>query len=277
MSISILDESRRPIGIFDSGIGGLTVVKEINKLLPNEKIIYFGDTARVPYGNKSRETVIDYSLQITYFLMKKKIKMLIVACNTASSVSLPTLRRHFHIPIIGVIEPGSKAAVRISINKEIGIIGTHGTVNSGSYAKTLRKLNKSIRLKQKACPLFVQLAEDGWTENHIAQLIADEYLKDILKNKIDTLILGCTHYPLLKKVIRRSVGNEITLIDSGIETARETKRILENKNLLNMHKLNPREHSVYYVSDFPHRFRELSKRFLGQELKYIHKIKLAGK
>ncbi len=170
-----IEESQRPIGVFDSGIGGLTVVKELNRLLPNEKIIYFGDTARVPYGNKSKETVIDYSLQIAYFLMKKKIKMLVVACNTASSVSLPTLKRHLHIPVLGVIEPGSKAAVTKSINSNIGVIGTLGTVNSNSYKKELKKINRKTKVYQLPCPLFVQLAEDGWHTNHIAQAGSDEY------------------------------------------------------------------------------------------------------
>src|SRR5262245_38113196 len=171
------DEASRPIGVFDSGVGGLTVVKELNRLLPNEKIIYFGDTARVPYGNKSKETVIDYSLQIAYFLMKKKIKMLVVACNTASSVSLPTLKRHLHIPVLGVIEPGSKSALAKTKKLNIGVIGTLGTVNSNSYKKALKKINSGVKVHQLPCPLFVQLAEDGWHNNHIAQAVADEYLK----------------------------------------------------------------------------------------------------
>lgn len=274
MIIRKKDESQRPIGVFDSGIGGLTVVKELNRLLPNEKIIYFGDTARVPYGNKSRETVIDYSLQIAYFLMKKKIKILIVACNTASSVSLPTLRRHFHIPIIGVIEPGAKAAIEYSASKEVGVIGTIGTVSSNSYKKALKRIANKVKVHSKACPLFVQLAEDGWTHNHIAKAVADEYLKNLKRHSIDTLILGCTHYPLMKKVIQESIGKKVKLVDSGIETAKESKRILEKKKLLNMHKLGEREHSIFYVSDFPHKFKELSERFLGKELRYIHKTKL---
>jgi glutamate racemase len=268
------DESERPIGVFDSGIGGLTVVKELSRLLPNERIIYFGDTARVPYGNKSKETVIHYSLQIAYFLLKKKIKLLVVACNSASSVSLPTLKRHFHIPIIGVIEPGAKSAISLTKNRMIGVIGTLGTVSSLSYKKALRKINRGVKIHQQACPLFVPLAEDGWNKTKIAQDISDEYLKKLAKTGIDSLILGCTHYPLLKSVIQNSVGKNVTLIDSGVETAKEVKRILEKNSLLNKHKQNERAHSVFYVSDFPHKFKEVSQRFLSKELKHVHKVKL---
>jgi len=268
------DESSRPIGVFDSGIGGLTVVKELSRLLPNEKIIYFGDTARVPYGNKSKETIIHYSLQIAYFLLKKKIKMLVVACNSASSVSLPTLKRHFHIPVIGVIEPGAKSAITSTSKNNIGVIGTLGTVSSLSYKKALKKISRNVKVHQQACPLFVPLAEDGWNKTKIAQDISDEYLKGFANKGIDSLILGCTHYPLLKDVIQNSVGKNVKLIDSGVETAKEVKRILEKRNLLNNHRQTDRNHSVYYVSDFPHKFKEVSQRFLSKELTHVHKVKL---
>lgn len=267
-------EALRPIGVFDSGIGGLTVVKELTKLLPNERIIYFGDTARVPYGNKSKETIIHYSLQIAYFLLKKKIKMLVVACNSASSVSLPTLSRHFHIPIIGVIEPGARAAIGTSGSKRIGVIGTLGTVTSNSYKKALKRIEPGVKVVQQPCSLFVPLAEDGWQNTNIAQDISNEYLKNFRGKGIDTLILGCTHYPILKNTIQKSVGNKVKLIDSGIETAREVKKILEKKELLNKSRPSPRSHSIFYVSDFPHKFREVSQRFLGKELNYVHKVKL---
>jgi len=266
------EESIRPIGVFDSGIGGLTVVKELNKLLPNEKIIYFGDTARVPYGNKSKETVVHYSLQIAYFLLKKKIKMLVVACNTASSVSLPTLKRHLHIPIIGVIEPGAKTASSISQTMKIGVIGTLGTVKSNSYKKALHRHNGKIQVTQHPCPLFVQLAEEGWHNNIIAQNVSDEYLKVFRGKKIDTLILGCTHYPLLKSVIQKSVGNKVDLIDSGRETAKEVKRILERRGLLNYHVNPNKSQSIFYVSDLPHKFKEISQRFLSKKLERVHKV-----
>ncbi|HRE10010.1 MAG TPA: glutamate racemase [Ignavibacteria bacterium] len=266
------DEASRPIGVFDSGVGGLTVVKELNRLLPNERIIYFGDTGRVPYGNKSKETIVHYSLQVAYFLMKKKIKMLVVACNTASSVSLPTLKRHFHIPVIGVIDPGARAAIENTKSNKVGVIGTLGTVRSNAYKKALRKIKSSVNVFQEPCPLFVHLAEDGWNRNKIAQMISDEYLKPMKARKVDTLILGCTHYPLLRDVIKTSVGNKVELIDSGRETAKEVQRILEKKDLLNHHKMNDKNHSVFYVSDFPHKFKEVSQRFLSKELKYVHKV-----
>ena len=266
------DEASRPIGVFDSGVGGLTVVKELNRLLPNEKIIYFGDTGRVPYGNKSKETIVHYSLQVAYFLMKKKIKMLVVACNTASSVSLPTLKRHFHIPILGVIEPGAKAAIDSTRSNKVGVIGTLGTVRSNAYKKALKKIKPSVNVFQDPCPLFVHLAEDGWNKNKIAKMVADEYLKPMKSKNVDTLILGCTHYPLLKEVIQSSVGKKVQLIDSGRETAKEVQKILEKKNLLNTRKMNEKNHSVFYVSDFPHKFKEVSQRFLSKELKYVHKV-----
>ena len=269
-----MSEKYQPIGVFDSGIGGLTVVKELSRLLPNERIVYFGDTARVPYGNKSRETIIHYSLQIAYFLLKKKIKMLVVACNSASSVSLPTLKRHFHIPIIGVIEPGAKEAIGSTNNKNIGVIGTLGTVSSNSYKKVLKKLNRNVNIYQQACSLFVPLAEDGWQNNKISKQISDEYLKNFKGKNIDILILGCTHYPILKNVIQSSIGNGVTLIDSGKETAKEVKRIMEKKGLLNERKLTEKNHSVFFVSDFPHKFKEVARRFLGRELTHVHKVKL---
>jgi glutamate racemase len=267
-------EASRPIGVFDSGIGGLTVVRELTRLLPNERIIYFGDTARVPYGNKSKETIIHYSLQISYFLLKKKIKMLVVACNSASSVSLPTLKKHFHIPVIGVIDPGARSAVQSSNNKNIGVIGTLGTVKSNSYKKALKKISPRVKVFQQPCSLFVPLAEDGWNRTKIAQDISDEYLKNLSGKRIDTLILGCTHYPLLKGVIQSSIGKNVALIDSGIETAKEVKKILEKRGLLNPFKPSGRNHSVFFVSDFPHKFEEVSRRFLGHELEHVHKVKL---
>jgi glutamate racemase len=266
--------AERPIGIFDSGIGGLTVVREINRLLPNEKVIYFGDTARVPYGNKSKETIIDYSLQIAYFLMRKKIKLLVAACNTVSSVSIPTLRRHLHIPIVGVIEPGAKCAANSSRNHVIGVIGTLATIASNSYRKAIKKFNSSARIFQKPCPLFVPLAEDGWHETRIAQSISDEYLGELRVKNIDTLILGCTHYPILKKVIKRTVGKKVELIDSGRETAREVKRLLEKYRLLNDNDISGKDNSIYYVSDFPYKFKEVSERFLARKLEKVHKVKL---
>jgi len=198
--------------------------------------------------------------------------MLVVACNTASSVSLPTLKRHFHIPVLGVIEPGAKAAIENTRSNKVGVIGTLGTVRSNAYKKALKKIKPSVNVTQDPCPLFVHLAEDGWNKNKIAKMVADEYLKPMKSKNVDTLILGCTHYPLLKDVIQSSVGKKVQLIDSGRETAKEVQKILEKKNLLNTRKMNEKNHSVFYVSDFPHKFKEVSQRFLSKELKYVHKV-----
>ncbi|MBV6478680.1 MAG: Glutamate racemase [Ignavibacteria bacterium] len=261
-----------PIGVFDSGIGGLTVAKSLFGILPNENIIYFGDTARLPYGTKSKETVIRYSVEIAKFLLDKNVKMIVVACNTASSVALPYLRKLSNVPVIGVIKPGSKAAVSATNNYRIGVIGTLGTVQSYAYKTQIHKFDRNIEVFSKACSLFVQLAEDGWTENKIAALIAKEYLSGFKDDKIDTLILGCTHYPVLKIIISKVLGRKIRLIDSGEETAKEVRRLLEQFHLVN-NKKNPGKHK-FYVTDFQKKFREISERFLGQPLHDVKKIKL---
>jgi glutamate racemase len=188
-----------PIGIFDSGIGGLTVVKKMLAMLPNEKIVYFGDTARVPYGSKSNSTIIEYANQDAKFLHNKKVKLIIAACNTASSVALDNLRDQFDIPIIGMIEPGSKYALSKTKNGKIGVIGTYSTISNEAYSRKLKQLNSEIEVFEKACPLFVPLAEEGWTDHKATELIAEEYLDELIKEEIDTLVLGCTHYPVLIK------------------------------------------------------------------------------
>jgi glutamate racemase len=263
---------RRPIGVFDSGIGGLTVARALFELLPNEDIIYLGDSARLPYGTKSKETVILYSIECMKFLLSKKVKMVVVACNTASSVAVPFLQKITKVPLIGVLIPGSEAAVRKSRNGKIGVIGTRGTINSQSYKKQIHKTDKSTKVFQQACSLFVQLAEDGWTENRIAELTAMEYLKDIRKSGIDTLILGCTHYPILKKTISKVVGKGIKLIDSGEETAKQVKDILTAGNLLNTGKKNG-EHR-FFVTDFPNNFHQIAERFLGKKIKNVKLAKI---
>lgn len=267
-----INSSRSPIGVFDSGIGGLTVARSLFEILPNENIIYFGDTARLPYGTKSKETVINYSVEITKFLLNKNVKMIVVACNTASSVALNYLRRLTAIPIIGVIKPGSKAAIAKTNNYKIGVIGTLGTIQSYAYKTQIHKFDRNINVFSKACSLFVQLAEDGWTENKIAEMIAKEYLHEFKEQNIDTLILGCTHYPILKKTISKVLGKKIKLIDSGEETAKEVKRILGEKNLLNSQKKNGQH--KFYVTDFQKKFKEISERFLGQPIHDVKKVKL---
>jgi glutamate racemase len=264
--------NRKPIGIFDSGIGGMTVAKSIFDILPNENVIYLGDTARLPYGTKSKETVIVYSIESLKFLISKKVKLIVVACNTASSVAVSFLQKITKIPVIGVISPGSKAASVYTKNGKIGVIGTKGTVRSKSYIKNIHKYNPRLEIHSQPCSLFVQLAEDGWTENRIAELTAVEYLKGIKEKGIDTLILGCTHYPILKKTIGKVMGKGVKLVDSGEETAKEVKKILEEKNLLNLQKSKGKH--KFFVTDFPDNFKIISERFLGQKIMEVKKVKL---
>jgi glutamate racemase len=267
-----MDMKNRPIGVFDSGIGGLTVLKEIIRELPNESTIYLGDTARVPYGIRSPETVIRYSFENTKFLFSKDIKLLVVACNTASSLSLDAIKNSISIPVIGVIEPGAKAAVRVTRNKKIGIIGTEATIKSSSYTKAIEIIDRSIEIFGLACPLFVPLVEEGWTEGNVASLIAKEYLESLKDKDIDTLVLGCTHYPLMKKVIAEVMGKGIRLIDSAVETSHEIKIILEAINLNRELKNGPLRE--FYVTDSPERFIEVGERFLGHKIKHIEKIEV---
>jgi glutamate racemase len=263
---------RRSIGVFDSGIGGLTVAKSLFNLLPNENIIYLGDTARLPYGTKSRETVILYSIECLKFLLSKNIKMIVVACNSASSVAVPFLQKITKLPVIGVIDPGSKAATEKTKNSKIGVIGTLGTIKSNAYKKQINKYMKDAEIHSQPCSLFVQLAEDGWTDNKIAELTAKEYLSRLKEIGVDTVILGCTHYPILKDTIRKVLGKRINLIDSGEETAKEVKVILEKNNLLNTQK--KKGIHKFFVTDFPNKFKQISERFLGKKILIIKKVKL---
>lgn len=261
-----------PIGIFDSGIGGLTVVKEIDQYLPNENIVYFGDTARVPYGSKSNATVIEYAIQDAQFLMKKNIKLLIVACNTVSSIALDQLRERFSIPVIGMIEPGTKAALKVSVSKRIGIIGTRATIGNKAYSASLLEKEPAITAFEKACPLFVPLAEEGWLDHKATRLIAEEYLSEIREKGIDTLILGCTHYPILKDTIQQAIGSDVKLIDSGTAAASEVETYLNGIGLRNTsYQQGYRE---FYVSDLPSKFEEVAGRFLGKPVKSVHKVDL---
>jgi glutamate racemase len=264
---------RKPIGVFDSGIGGLTVARALFELLPNENIIYLGDTARLPYGTKSKETVILYSIECLKFLLSKKVKMIVVACNTASSVAVPFLQKITKLPVEGVLNPGSKSASERTKNNRIGVIGTLGTVKSNAYKKAIKKINPSVNVYSQPCSLFVQLAEDGWTDNKIALLTAQEYLKNLNKCNIDTLILGCTHYPILKNTISKVVGKNVTLIDSGEETAKSVKRTLEDKNMLNTQKKKGAH--KFFVTDFPNNFKQISERFLGRNIRDVKKVKLS--
>lgn len=256
-------DSGKPIGIFDSGIGGLTVLHSIINSLPREDTIYLGDTARVPYGTKSADIVIQYSLEIGNFLFKMNIKALVVACNTASAVALPKLKERLSVPVIGMIEPAAEKAAKITKSGAVGIIGTEGTVRSGAYEKSIKKTDKDITVVSKSCPLFVPLAEEGWVDNEVALLTAEAYLREFIKSKVDTLILGCTHYPLFKETIKKVVGPDIALVDSGEEAAKELKKLLEEKRACKSEGPSNRQ---FYVTDTPERFLRLGKRFLSEEI-----------
>lgn len=255
----------KAIGVFDSGIGGLTVVKELIRQLPYEDIVYFGDTARVPYGIKSKETIIRFSIENILFLLKQDVKLICVACNTVSSVALPVIKNHFRLPIVGVIIPGAREAVYATQNKRIGVIGTPSTIKSKSYENQIKELDSAIKVFSVATPLFVPFAEEGWTEGKLIREVAKTYLKPLKDTHIDTLILGCTHYPLLKPVIKEVMGGEIALIDSAKQVAIEVKNILDAENLLNEKKRRGRY--KFYVSDNPEWFSKLANRFLGQSVK----------
>ncbi len=265
---------QKAIGIFDSGIGGLTVLKEIMAKLPDENIIYLGDTARVPYGIRSAETVTRYSFENTNFLLSQEIKMLVVACNTATAVSLEAIKKEFPLPVIGVLEPGARAAVAATKTRKVGIIGTEATISSGAYEKAIKRLAPDVEVTSLACPLFVPLAEEGWTDNDVAELVAGKYLAPFRKTGIDMLVLGCTHYPLLKTVISKAVGPGITLIDSATETAKEVADVLE--------KLKWRGGMAgeiirkFYVTDTPMRFEAIGKRFLGDSQLHAEQVKVGG-
>lgn len=261
-----------PIGFFDSGIGGLTVVKAVTKLMPNENIVYFGDTARVPYGSKSNDTVIEYSIQAANFLLRKNIKLLVVACNTASSVALKELRKFLTIPVIGMIEPGAKMALQESKKGIVGVIGTRATINNKAYSAELKKLKPKIKVYEQACPLFVPLAEEGWLDNKATEIIAKEYLSGLKDKKIDSLILGCTHYPILADIIQKSVGKNVKLVDSGTPAARLVEDYLNGRGLRNLSVHHGQ--SEFYVSDVPTTFREVAERFLGKKISHLHKVEL---
>jgi glutamate racemase len=257
--------SRRPIGVFDSGIGGLTVLRALARRLPHEDLIYFGDTAHVPYGAKSPEAVTRYSLAVARFLEKEGVKALVVACNTASALALPTLKKKLKIPVLGVIGPGARAAAGATRGGRVGIIGTEATVASGAYVEALRRVLPKARTASTACPLFVPLVEEGWWSRGVTEDVAREYLGPIKKAKVDTLILGCTHYPLLKPIIGRVVGSKIRLIDSAEETAKETEARLDKEGLL---RRSGKGRRLFYASDAPKRFLRVARR-LGVNVKSV--------
>ncbi|MDE1921334.1 MAG: glutamate racemase [Candidatus Omnitrophica bacterium] len=263
------NRTQNPIGVFDSGLGGLTVVKEIIRHLPFEQIVYFGDTARVPYGTKSAETIIRYAREIVGALLKYKVKMVVVACNTASSLALDVLKKEFDLPVLGVIEPGARKAAAVTRNKKVGVIATSSTVKSGRYADKITACDKKIAVTSMACPLFVPLVEEGWFAHEVTYRIAREYLKGMKKKKIDTLILGCTHYPLLKGVLHDVMGPRVQLVDSAREVALEVKEMLATSGLLRASSSRGRQRFI--VTDEPKQFERLASRFLGEGIKDVRR------
>jgi glutamate racemase len=263
--------TRNCIGIFDSGIGGLTVMRSIIDLMPNEDIIYFGDTARLPYGGKSPDTIVRYSTENTIFLMEKNIKALVIACNTASSYAVDKLQRIFNIPVIGVIEPGITAATKITKNGRIGVLGTKATILSETYQKGIKKVMPEAEVFSAACPLLVHLVEELLINHDATQLIVKEYLKDLQLNQIDTLMLGCTHYPLLKQVIQKEIGDSVTLVDSATTCAYSLKEVLHKHNIAAKKKDTGKR--SYFVSDDPKKFQTIGKEFLGLPIEKVELYK----
>jgi glutamate racemase len=256
----------RPIGVFDSGVGGLTAVREIFRALPGETVVYFGDTARLPYGTKSSETVTRFSLEIASFLLRQNIKCLLVACNTASSYALDALTRRLDVPVVGVIQPAAEAAVAVSPHGRIGVIGTMGTVASGAYATAIERLAPGTQILSRACPLFVPLVEEGWNTHPITRRVAEEYLLELRNGQLESLILGCTHYPLLAPLIADLMGPDVRLIDSGAEAARATAQLLGERGQL---AAGGHPAHRFYLSDEPRNFSRVAEAFLGAALPAI--------
>ena len=272
-----------PIGIFDSGVGGLTVYRALHERLPNERFVYLGDTARVPYGTKSLATVERYAVENSRFLASHGIKLLVVACNTASALALPAIRSAISVPVIGVIEPGSRAAVEVAQGGNIGVIATEATVQSHAYAKAIASMGFSSRVIERACPLFVPLAEEGWANSDVVRLVARDYLTELNETTLSALVLGCTHYPILKDIISETVGREVKLIDSGAATARDVESLLESSDLTHEDTLDLYQERQlcddldhFYVTDAAERFAKVAERFLGSAPSILEAVEIWG-
>ena len=272
--MSIDNKNAAPVGVFDSGVGGLTVAREIMRQLPNENLVYFGDTARVPYGSKSRDNIIRYSRQIIHFLKTKGVKAIVIACNTASALALDVVREESDIPIIGVVEPGARAALQITQTKKIGVIGTEATVQSAMYGKIIKGLDPTVSVIGKACPLFVPLVEEGFAKHKVTEEIIDYYLASMKESDIDSLILGCTHYPLLRSRIRAYLGDKIQLVNPAYETAMDLKYILKESGMENAGKEG--EHATYsfYVSDAADKFKQFANSILPYDIETTQQINI---
>ncbi len=260
----------KAIGVFDSGLGGLTVVKELMQQLPNERIVYYGDTARVPYGTKSPKTILRFSVENTLVLLKHNVKIIIIACNTSSSYALATLKKNFKVPIVGVVDPGARRAVTLTKNKRVGVIATAATINSQSYQKALRRYDNKLKIVDQKCTLFVPLVEEGWFDHKITEEVARQYLKELKNFKIDTLILGCTHYPLLKSTLKKVMGKDVVLVDSAKQVVEDVKAALIVAQNLRKAKQKPKH--MFLISDRPQEFKKLAKRFLGRDIPKIARV-----
>lgn len=264
----------RPIGVFDSGIGGLTVVRELLQRLPNEQIVYFGDTARVPYGPKSPATVLRYSEEAASFLLSRDVKMIVIACNTATAHAAQRLSDLLPVPVTGVIEPGARAAANATQSSRVGVIGTAGTIGSGAYDLAVRRLLPDARVYAQPCPLFVPIVEEGWYTHTAARLVAEEYLEPLHEMDVDVLILGCTHYPMLRSLIAEVMGPAVQLVDSAAETAREVAQVLDRFDL---HRTNPKPPAhTFAASDAPLRFRDVGRTFIGDVISVVEQVDVEG-
>ena len=265
-----MSSARQPIGVFDSGIGGLTVVKALIEELPGEPIVYFGDTARVPYGTKSKSTIVRFSLENVEFLLRYGVKCIVIACNTSSSWALPTLRKYFKVPIVGVIRPGALAAVRATKRKRVGVIGTSATIASGAYETAITRIDPDITVFSASCPLFVPLVEEGWLDGAICRAVVEQYLEPLKRQDIDTLILGCTHYPLLAATIQQVLGEGVTLVDSARQTAVEVRGLLMGTDALVQRNGLPRYR--FFVTDEATHFNRVGHRFLSQVTGSVERV-----
>ena len=264
-----------PIGVFDSGVGGLTVAREIIRQIPNERIIYFGDTARLPYGTKSKDTIIRYSRQIVNFLTNEGVKAIVVACNTASAYALEEIKDESRVPIIGVVKPGARTAVSVTRNKRIGIIATEGTINSGLYNRVIKEQDPAIEVIGKACPLLVSLVEEGWLHDDITDQIVARYLEELKEAQVDTLVLGCTHFPLLRGSVAKVMGDGVNLVNPAYETALELKRLLAEKQLANVKEVDsPSLMYRFYVSDAAEKFKNIANMILPFDIKTTKQINI---
>jgi glutamate racemase len=263
-----------PIGIFDSGVGGLTVFRAIERRLPKESLIYLGDTARVPYGTRSLATVERYALEDAAFIHSKKVKAIVIACNTISALAADRLRREFALPIIGVIRPGARRAIEMTRSGYVGVIATEGTISSGAYERAMLSMRSGLEIISRACPLFVPLAEEGWSDHPVTRQVAEEYLAEMRSSRVDTLVLGCTHYPLLRPVIEDVMGDHVNFVDSGEAVADQVALALAEHGLLRSSD-RPRKEE-FYVTDSADRFRRVAELFLGRPLESIESVELGN-